>query len=186
MPESVLDQGIQVNKEPDSPLAELDPPVKEKPTKEKPQVASKVQPLEETGAKNPVSASDAFPEGEEGWQAVHRQRSAGLHGRRLLTVIKKKLLPKSEEKLKNNFQSGKFELGKVGKGRGNSVEWWGSAGIGGRGVAGGGGKNGEDERGILLKNVSHRSRNFGKIFDESSVKTGVTEETPNTFDSSGM
>nr|GFA36908.1 hypothetical protein [Tanacetum cinerariifolium] len=35
-----------------------------------------------------------------------------------------------------------FELGKVGKGRGNSVEWWGSVGIGGRGVAGGGGKNG--------------------------------------------
>nr|GFB30413.1 hypothetical protein [Tanacetum cinerariifolium] len=44
----------------------------------------------------------------------------------------------------------------------------------------------EDERGILLKKVSHRSRNFGKIFDESSVKTGVTEKTPNTFDSSGM
>nr|GEX57560.1 peptidyl-tRNA hydrolase family protein [Tanacetum cinerariifolium] len=35
-----------------------------------------------------------------------------------------------------------FELGNVGKGRGNSVEWWGSAGIRGRGVAGGGGKNG--------------------------------------------
>nr|GEV51318.1 reverse transcriptase domain-containing protein [Tanacetum cinerariifolium] len=44
----------------------------------------------------------------------------------------------------------------------------------------------EDERGILLKKVSHRSRNFGKILDESSVKTGVTEKTPNTFDSSGM
>nr|GFC19703.1 hypothetical protein [Tanacetum cinerariifolium] len=27
-----------------------------------------------------------------------------------------------------------LELGKVGKGRGNSVEWWGSAGIGGRGL----------------------------------------------------
>ncbi|GKD39671.1 hypothetical protein Tco_1259878 [Tanacetum coccineum] len=87
MPESVLDQGIQVNKEPDSLPAELDPPVKEEPTKEKPQITSMVQPLEETGAQNPVSASDAFPEGEEGWQAVHRLRSAGLHGRRLLTAL---------------------------------------------------------------------------------------------------
>nr|GEU95421.1 hypothetical protein [Tanacetum cinerariifolium] len=109
MPESVLDQGIQVNKELDSPLADLDPPVKEEPTKEKPQVASKVQPLEETSAQNPVSASDAFLIGE-GWHAVHRPRSAGLHGRRLLTVIKKELLHKSEEKLKNNFQSGKYHF----------------------------------------------------------------------------
>nr|GEV89428.1 zinc finger, CCHC-type [Tanacetum cinerariifolium] len=66
----VMNVGIQVNKEPDSPLVELDPPIKEEPNKEKPQVASKVQPLEETGAQNPVSASDAFPEGEEGWQAA--------------------------------------------------------------------------------------------------------------------
>nr|GFA87834.1 reverse transcriptase domain-containing protein [Tanacetum cinerariifolium] len=44
----------------------------------------------------------------------------------------------------------------------------------------------EDERGILLKKVSHRSRNFGKILDESSVKTGMIEKTLNTFDSSGM
>nr|GEZ79277.1 tetratricopeptide repeat (TPR)-like superfamily protein [Tanacetum cinerariifolium] len=78
--EKKLYDEVKVNKEPDSPLAELDPPVKEEPTKEKPQVASKVQPLEETGAQNPVSASDAFPKGEEGWQAVHRPGSAGLHG----------------------------------------------------------------------------------------------------------
>ncbi|GJV92697.1 hypothetical protein Tco_1540510 [Tanacetum coccineum] len=76
MPESILDQGIQVNKEPDSSLAELDLPVKEEPTKEKPEIASKVQPLEETGAQKPVSVNDAFPEGEEGWQTVHRPRSA--------------------------------------------------------------------------------------------------------------
>nr|GFB89643.1 hypothetical protein [Tanacetum cinerariifolium] len=31
-------------------------------------------------------------------------------------------------------QDGGFELRKVGKGRRNSVEWWGSAGIGGRGL----------------------------------------------------
>nr|GEX78256.1 reverse transcriptase domain-containing protein [Tanacetum cinerariifolium] len=37
-------------------------------------------------------------------------------------------------------KGGKFELGKVGKGRGNSVEWWGSAGIGGSGLLRCGGK----------------------------------------------
>nr|GFA69204.1 hypothetical protein [Tanacetum cinerariifolium] len=35
-----------------------------------------------------------------------------------------------------------LELGEVGKGRGNSVEWWGSAGIGGRGPVRCGGKTG--------------------------------------------
>nr|GEV28833.1 hypothetical protein [Tanacetum cinerariifolium] len=37
---------------------------------------------------------------------------------------------------------GRLELGKVGKGRGNNVEWWGSAGIGGRGLVRCGGKTG--------------------------------------------
>nr|GEX54458.1 hypothetical protein [Tanacetum cinerariifolium] len=37
---------------------------------------------------------------------------------------------------------GGFELRKVGKGRGNSVVWWGSAGIGGRGLVRCGGKTG--------------------------------------------
>nr|GEU40001.1 reverse transcriptase domain-containing protein [Tanacetum cinerariifolium] len=39
-------------------------------------------------------------------------------------------------------RGGRFELGKVGKGRGNSVEWWGSARIGGSGLVRCGGKTG--------------------------------------------
>lgn len=117
-PESVPDHEIQMNEEPNSPLVESDPPIKEEPAEEKPQIASKVHPLEETGAQNPVSASEAFPEGEEGWQAVHRPRSAGLHGRRVRqrksafnkVYQKKELLHESEEKLKNNFQSGKYHF----------------------------------------------------------------------------
>nr|GEX41257.1 ribosome biogenesis protein BRX1 homolog [Tanacetum cinerariifolium] len=44
----------------------------------------------------------------------------------------------------------------------------------------------ENERSILLKKMSHQSGNFGKILNESPVKTGVTEKTLNTFDSRGM
>ncbi|GJS73163.1 hypothetical protein Tco_0706004 [Tanacetum coccineum] len=45
---------------------------------------------------------------------------------------------------------------------------------------------GEDERSILLKKMSHRSGNFGKILNEPSVETGMTEKTPNTLDGGGM
>nr|GFD03141.1 hypothetical protein [Tanacetum cinerariifolium] len=34
--------------------------------------------------------------------------------------------------------------------------------------------------------MSHRSRDFGEILNESPVKTGVIEETSNTFDRCGM
>ncbi|GKE76968.1 hypothetical protein Tco_1543088, partial [Tanacetum coccineum] len=45
---------------------------------------------------------------------------------------------------------------------------------------------GEDERSIFLKKMSHRSGNFGKILNELSVETGMTEKTPNTLDGGGM
>nr|GFB96540.1 hypothetical protein [Tanacetum cinerariifolium] len=44
----------------------------------------------------------------------------------------------------------------------------------------------EHERGILLEKMSHRSRDFGEILNESPVKTGVTEETSNTLYGRGM
>nr|GFC42090.1 hypothetical protein [Tanacetum cinerariifolium] len=44
----------------------------------------------------------------------------------------------------------------------------------------------EHERGILFEKMSHRSRDFGEILNESPVKTGVTEETSNTLDGCGM
>nr|GFC05227.1 hypothetical protein [Tanacetum cinerariifolium] len=45
---------------------------------------------------------------------------------------------------------------------------------------------GENERGILLEKMSHRSRDFGEILNESPVKTGVTEKTSNTLNGRGM
>ncbi|GKG37509.1 hypothetical protein Tco_0447682, partial [Tanacetum coccineum] len=45
---------------------------------------------------------------------------------------------------------------------------------------------GEDERGVFLKEMSHRSGNFGKILNESSVETDMTEKTPNTLDGGRM
>nr|GFB85849.1 hypothetical protein [Tanacetum cinerariifolium] len=44
----------------------------------------------------------------------------------------------------------------------------------------------EHERGILLEKMSHRSRDFVEILNESPVKTSVTEETSNTLDGRGM
>nr|GEY68156.1 hypothetical protein [Tanacetum cinerariifolium] len=45
---------------------------------------------------------------------------------------------------------------------------------------------GENERGILLEKMSHRSRDFGEILNESPVETGVNEKTLNTLDGRGM
>nr|GFD00138.1 hypothetical protein [Tanacetum cinerariifolium] len=45
---------------------------------------------------------------------------------------------------------------------------------------------GEHQWGILFWKMSHRSRDFGEILNESPVKTGVTEETSNTLDGCGM
>ncbi|GKE80839.1 hypothetical protein Tco_1550839 [Tanacetum coccineum] len=45
---------------------------------------------------------------------------------------------------------------------------------------------GEDERSIFLKKMSHRSGNFGKILNEPSVETALTEKTLNTLDGGGM
>ncbi|KAJ0831155.1 putative tetratricopeptide-like helical domain superfamily, CLU central domain-containing protein [Helianthus annuus] len=102
---------IQVNEEP----VDSGPPVKEEPIDEIP-----IPKLEKTAAQNFVIADDVFPEGEEGWQSVQRPRSAGSHGRRLrqkkaafnkvYSYQKKELLHESEEKLKNNFQNGKYHF----------------------------------------------------------------------------
>ncbi|GKF06115.1 hypothetical protein Tco_0036783 [Tanacetum coccineum] len=45
---------------------------------------------------------------------------------------------------------------------------------------------GEDEQSILLKKLSHRSGNFGKILYEPSVETGMIEKTLNTLNGGGM
>nr|GEX13696.1 hypothetical protein [Tanacetum cinerariifolium] len=45
---------------------------------------------------------------------------------------------------------------------------------------------GENKWGILLEKMSHRSRDFREILNESPVKTGVTEETSNTLDGRRM
>ncbi|GJS61273.1 hypothetical protein Tco_0656057 [Tanacetum coccineum] len=45
---------------------------------------------------------------------------------------------------------------------------------------------GEDEQSILLKKMSHWSGNFGKILNELSIETGMTEKTPNTLDGGGI
>ncbi|GJW62472.1 hypothetical protein Tco_0111807 [Tanacetum coccineum] len=39
---------------------------------------------------------------------------------------------------------------------------------------------------VFLKKMSHWSGNFGKILNEPSVETGMTEKTPNTLDGDGM
>ncbi|GJR76003.1 hypothetical protein Tco_0088368 [Tanacetum coccineum] len=44
----------------------------------------------------------------------------------------------------------------------------------------------QDEQSIFLEKMSHRSGNFGKILNEPSVETGMTEKTPNTLDGGGM
>nr|GFC81525.1 hypothetical protein [Tanacetum cinerariifolium] len=44
----------------------------------------------------------------------------------------------------------------------------------------------EHEWGILLEKMSHRSRDFGEILNESPVKTGVTEKTLDTLYGRGM
>nr|GEX21276.1 reverse transcriptase domain-containing protein [Tanacetum cinerariifolium] len=78
---------------------------------------------------------------------IIKSKNVTLSPNQVLTIELRHDLKRWNELIyKNVFGSGghqgfRFELGKVGKGRGNSVEWWGSAGIGGRGVAGGGGKN---------------------------------------------
>nr|GFC63668.1 hypothetical protein [Tanacetum cinerariifolium] len=49
--------------------------------------------------------------------------------------------------------------------------------------------NGRSQFGAIkigASKMSHRSRDFGKILNQSPVKTGVTEETSNTFDRCGM
>ncbi|MFS7932088.1 putative clustered mitochondria protein [Helianthus anomalus] len=102
---------IQVNEEP----VDSGPPVKEEPIDEIP-----IPKLEKTAAQNFVIADDVFPEGDEGWQSVQRPRSAGSHGRplrqkkaafnKVYSYQKKDLLHESEEKLKNNFQNGKYHF----------------------------------------------------------------------------
>nr|GEZ56633.1 reverse transcriptase domain-containing protein [Tanacetum cinerariifolium] len=63
---------------------------------------------------------------------------AGVSGDRSWEVVG--MVEKAGEIVGEGLQGGKFELGKVGKGHGNSVEWWGSAGIRGSGLVRCGGK----------------------------------------------
>lgn len=111
-----LEHDIHVNEElVDSTPINSGPPTKEELIDENP-----IPPLEKTAAQNFVIANDVFPEGEEGWQPVQRPRSAGSYGRRLRQKKsafnkfyghqKKDLLHDSEEKLKNNFQNGKYHF----------------------------------------------------------------------------
>lgn len=114
---------IQVKEESTAPCVESSPPIKEDNAEEKP-IPSELLQSEETAAQIPVFANDVFPEahaeGEEGWQPVQRPRSAGLYGRRLrqrkaainkvYSYQKKGVLQESEEKLKNNFQNGRYHF----------------------------------------------------------------------------
>ncbi|KVH89028.1 hypothetical protein Ccrd_008986 [Cynara cardunculus var. scolymus] len=118
-----VEHDIQVNEEPTAPCIESSPPIKEDTAEEK-SVLSELLQSEETAAQIPVFANDVFPEahaeGEEGWQPVQRPRSAGLYGRRLrqrkaainkvYSYQKKGVLQESEDKLKNDFQNGRYHF----------------------------------------------------------------------------
>ncbi|KAI3711468.1 hypothetical protein L2E82_41577 [Cichorium intybus] len=103
-----LEHEIQANQESSSPT----PSIKEETGEEK-MVPDplELQPVAVQNP-NPNPASASANEGEEGWQAVQRPRSAGSYGRRLRQrnkvygYQKKAVVDESEDKLKNNLQNG--------------------------------------------------------------------------------